>query len=430
MNRWTTGILGASVGLAVTGLLSAGTFKPSAAKPAQNLTMWGISGQPDQGMIARQVSAFEKQHPQIHVQLTFYSDANLKIKVKTATAAHDLPDVFYWWGGSYIQPQIQAGEALNLLPYMNSHPQWKRQFLPGTFKNYTDHHKLYAVGQGMNFVLLFYNRALLAKAGIHQPPSTYARVLQDIKTLNAHHITPFALDGKDGWPLQEWYTYFVMRDGGVNTIYNALKGKESWAAPAFIKAAKQVKQLIQLHAFESGFESYGDTAAQNLYNNQKAAMLMWGNWVVGSLEQPQYKTVRKNTSFVRFPLVPGGKGVLSDAQGGANGAWVVNGQTQHATAAEELLQFLTSAPRTDQNVTVAGNIPPNYVHYNPKLEPKLFNQVVAAGKTFTKYNLFWNEILPSAASTQYIQLLQEMATGQLSPVQMCRQFESYMKING
>ncbi len=432
MKRWVTGTVGLLSMVAMTGLVSAAGFRPAKSQPVETLTMWGISGQPTQDLIAKQVSAFETTHRNIHVQLTFYSDADLKLKVKSATVAHDLPDVFYWWGGSYIDPQLEAHEALNLTPYLNSHPQWKKQFLPGMFKNYTQHGKIYAVGNGTNYVLLFYNKALLAKAGIHDAPTTYARMLSDIKALNAHHITPFALDGKDGWPLQEWYSYFVMRDGGSDTIYKALKGKESWAAKPFVEAAKQTEELIKTNAFEPGFESYGDTAAQNLYNDQKAAMVMWGNWVVSAISAPGLKSVLDNTSFVPFPLIPGGKGTLNEAQGGANGAWVANGTTSKSTelASEELMQYLTSTPQTNQQVTIAGNIPPNDVSYNPSKEAKLFNQVVKEEKTFTKYNLFWNEILPAAASTQYIDLLQEMATGQISPTQFCQQFETYMKTNG
>ncbi len=397
----------------------------SSGQSSKTLSLWMVQSGAAGNLIRSNIKKFEAAHPGVTVNVQQYSE-DIKVKVQTSMVAHSLPDVLTWWGGSFMDPEIQSGALLDMAPYINSHADWKSTFLADAFSNYTRGDKVYGVPNESPVVELWYNTALFQKAGIQGPPKTFDDLLSDAKLLNQHHIIPISVGGKDGWPLQEWYTYLVMRDGGNNTIFQAMKGQVSWTAEPFNQASQQIKQLVQANAFQPGFTGTDATTAGNMYYNQQAAMTLIGSWILGDLSLPDNKQIAQNTRFAEFPVVNGGQGSTDDAQGGPNNCWSVSSRTKNPALAEDLIRFLTSSPQTDQYSSQVLQIVPNKVTTSTSSLP-LYNSVVQKVGTYQHYNLFWNEILPAAPATQYINLLQQMAAGQISPTDMNKQFQTYMQ---
>lgn len=418
----------AGVATALTGLLATSASLTAVAAPKKvTLTFWNedsTGGQHTQ--IVADVNAFEKAHPGVTIQMTTYSDANLKLKVQTGLVSHTLPDVTEWWGGSYIQPEVQSGAFQDLTPYINSHKSWKNGFLNEAFSNYTVKGKIYGAPFESPVVEMFYNKALFKKAGIAGPPKTWSQMLNDVKKLNAKNIVPIAVGAKDNWPMQEVYQYLVMRDGGTNLIYQALAGKASWAKGGFVKGAEQLMQLVNNKAFEPGFLGKDNTAASNMFQGGQAGMFIIGSWEIGNLSTPYLK---KNISFADFPTIPGGKGTQFDAQGGPNGCYSVSNYSSNKELADEFVAFLTSKEQASKWMTAGQQTVPNKVSYNKKSVPAILNKLVAEMPKYKHYNLFWNEIMSNAASTQYYNYMNSMLAGQITPSQFGQNMEQYMKSN-
>ena len=61
--------------------------------------------------------------------------------------------------------------------------------------------KVYGVPFAVQTLVVFYNKKLLARAGV-QPPQTWDQFLAALKTLKDHGITPLANGAKEGWTLE------------------------------------------------------------------------------------------------------------------------------------------------------------------------------------------------------------------------------------
>jgi len=395
---------------------------------SKTLTMWVSYSGEELTLIKQYATSFEKTHPGAKVDLTVLPDASLKQKVSTAIVAHDLPDVVEWYGGSFQLPEVQGGAFLNLKPMIQAHKSWTSDFLAGSFSNYTYKGGIYQVPVDSPVVELFYNKALLSKAGITSAPATFSALVRDISALKAKGITPIALDGQDGYPLQEWYTYLVMRDGGYNLLNQALAGKASWTSPAFLAAAKQLKTLISSGAFQSGFEGTAYNPAYALYYGGQAAMILSGSWIMTTLVTPPYKKILSETGFANFPTVTGGSGTLTQAQGGPNDALAVSSRAANPKLAEQLVRYLTSKTFATANTQQALDLTPNKIASSAMsgLAP-LFSKLVSTIATYKHYELFWNEVMPPVQNTKETDLLNLLAVGSLSPTSMVKQFATYMK---
>lgn len=424
--------IGLAVSCAVWGAApsSASTKHSSAAH--ETLTVWqSYTGGEEGTLFNEYANKFQKENPGVTVKVAVLSDDGIKEKVATAIVAHDLPDVVQWWGGAFQLPEVTSGAFLKLNSMIAANKSWASHFLPGSFDNYTYKGGIYQVPMDDNVVLMFYNKKLLASAGISKPPTTWSQLLTDVKALKSKGITPLALDGKDGWPFQEWYTYLVMRYGGAPLLGQALAGRASWTNPAWLKAADSLETLIKTGAFETGWLGTGQPA-WSLYEDGHAAMMLSGNWLVDGLLTPSTKAVLHETSFVNFPTVPGGKGGTDQAQGGANDSLAVSSRAADPNLAEKFVRFMSSASAgsfESQNVVKALDIPPLKVSYDHAAVPALFNQTFAAMGTYKAWNLFWNEVIPPTQNTEETNLLESMAVGSITPAKMVSTFATYMKVH-
>ena len=78
---------------------------------------------------------------------------------------------------------------------------------------------------------IWYNKALLQKAGVAAPKS-----LDDIPAmctaLRKAGITPIAIDGQDQWPLERYVAYQPFRAAGPDFIQKLKKGEAKFSDPA------------------------------------------------------------------------------------------------------------------------------------------------------------------------------------------------------
>ena len=68
-----------------------------------------------------------------------------------------------------------------------------------SLKATSDDGKVYAYPLRQEFLGIFYNTDLFAKAGIKEVPTTFSELKEDCKKLQDAGITPFAATYKDSW---------------------------------------------------------------------------------------------------------------------------------------------------------------------------------------------------------------------------------------
>ena len=201
------------------------------------------------------------------------------------------PTVVWSWGGGHARGlrQVRAGGRPDVVRAVQ--PRVGKKFLPAVLKSGQIDGKTYALpNNAMQPVVLYYNKAVFAKAGV-QPPTTFDEVLADIPKLKAAGVAPFSLGGQSKWPDLMWEEYLVDRIGGPQVFDNITADKaNAWSDPAVIKANTLIQQLVDAGAFIKGFSSI--TADSNadlaLLYTGKAAMLLQGSW--------NYPTLKTNAA--------------------------------------------------------------------------------------------------------------------------------------
>lgn len=147
---------------------------------------------------------FEQYYPGVKIKFlgaSYNTNDSTTSSMITQAAGGQLPDIWFQQYAT-VNTQFPKGVALNLNPYL----QQPDPYVPGNTKwasvmnpvvlseteaSPTTQYDMDGDYVGVTF---FYNKSLFAKAGISGAPTTWAQLIADCKKLQAHGITPGALE--------------------------------------------------------------------------------------------------------------------------------------------------------------------------------------------------------------------------------------------
>ena len=304
-----------AMGLAACG--SAGPAQPGGAASATgagggggSATMWGLTGKPGESIRETTVDAFNKLGKGT-IEVTSFQNDPYKAKIRTAIGAGEAPTLIFGWGGGILKSYADASQVDDLTSWIEQTSGFKDKFLPSTWGAATFDKKIYAVPiQTTQPILMYYNKALFEKAGA-QLPTTWDDVMNLVGVFNGQGVAPFSLGGQSKWTSMMWLEYLLDRVGGPE-VFDAIFANKpnAWSDPAVIDACTKVQDLVKANGFIKGFSSIAaDTNAdQALLYTGKAAMMLHGSWVYGSMKSDNPDFVASSLEVGNFPSVSGGKG--------------------------------------------------------------------------------------------------------------------------
>ncbi len=269
------------------------------------------------------VKEYEALNPGVKVELPFLENEAFKAKLTTLLQSSDAPDVFHSWGGGVFYEQAAAG-VLRPIEGVLSQEAKDAQGTAGVSAFTAPDGHIYGVARDVSEVILWYNKALFAQAGV-DPASlaTWDGFLAAVQKLKDAGITPLAVGAKDRWPAHFWWSKLVVRLAGQDGFNAAAKGEgEGFAGPEFVKAGELFLQLAALEPWQQGFEAatYGD--ASGYFGDGKAAMHLMGDWDYGAMKDnsASKKGIPDDQlGILPFPTIEGGKGDPTDTLGGLSG---------------------------------------------------------------------------------------------------------------
>lgn len=166
-----TGIAVGITGLLISAITGCGQTSPA---PSSRTTItWLVRSTPAEQQWEHQViQYFEKQHPDIHVQLTVIPQSEIDQKMQTMFAAGDTPDVFApnWANAGF---RTYQSDLLDLTPYLRQDPGLLSGWNPKSLTPYTVQGHLYAIPMNLLGSFLFYNKDLFQQAGLQNPPTNW-----------------------------------------------------------------------------------------------------------------------------------------------------------------------------------------------------------------------------------------------------------------
>jgi raffinose/stachyose/melibiose transport system substrate-binding protein len=423
MKRGLTAVaMTAILALGLTACAPSGDGESGGSSEEGKLVVWSSWLGVQADLIREYTAKFEEENG-VEVELVEMSSPDIKQKIQAAAVSGDLPDVFQHWGGPSYQSIVDGGTMLALDDYIAGDPEWEGQFIDSWAENFTYNGGVYGVPIEAPVVQLFYNTELLSDAGVTTPPQTFDELLAAVEKLKASGVIPITVNGVDGWPMQQWFYYLAMRNGGVSIVNDAVAGTVDWTDPAFVQAGEQLRQLIDVGAFQEGFlgEAYDQDIAN--FTSQQAGMILMGTWILGNLSTEENAAALANTSFTAFPTT-GGTGSATELQGGPNASWHIGGNSANADLAWKYISGITSNDEASRVATEALNIVPNVIDIDPASVPAVFNDLSTSVSEASGFAFFMNGILDPDFNTEVVNALNALVAGEITPQEMMEQIQA------
>ncbi|HWL14488.1 MAG TPA: sugar ABC transporter substrate-binding protein [Opitutus sp.] len=293
--------------------------------------VWCHQGQEAENQAMRAIAAaFNAAHAgRARVELTFFPDFQYNEKIAIAAAARDLPDALDL-DGPLVARYVDAGLLAPLDAWFT--PAELADFLPTIRTQGTIDGRLYALGAFDSAVVLYYDRELLAAAGVEPPPAgrgwTWNEFLAACEKLHASGVEPVAFHMNES--ADEWFTYafspVIWSNGGqlISSDGTSVRG-----------VLASVENIAALQAWQAVFKNnYAatDPVDPDPFGSGRTAMDWSGHWMAPS----HVRTKGAALGAMPLPRV----GARSVAPCGS-WCWGVSAQARHPELAALWLKWVT-----------------------------------------------------------------------------------------
>ncbi|MCX5179672.1 extracellular solute-binding protein [Streptomyces virginiae] len=292
------------------------------------VTWWDTSNDAEKASFQKLAEAFTAKHPKVSVKYVNvpYGDAQNKVK-NAFSSGSDAPDV--------IRADVGWVADFASLGYLDEVPadtakKIDAEFLPQAAASGKFDGKTYAVPQVIDSLGLFYNKKMLADAGV-EPPKT----LEEVKTAAA---AIKAKSGKAGLYLRGddsyWFLPLIYGEGG--DLVDAKNKKVTVDNEAGVKAFKTARDLVASGAAITNATD-GFANMQTAFKTGEAAMMINGPWAVAdTFAGDQFK----DKANLGIAAVPAGSVKAGAPQGGHDLA--VYAGSKNTAAAHAFVEYMTS----------------------------------------------------------------------------------------
>lgn len=414
--------VGAVATTAVLLLSACGGSEPGAS--GGSASAWVLTG----GAEPTFRSSFEdwnKANADDEIKTEYFANDAYKEKIRTAVGSGNAPTLIFSWAGGALQDYVQNGDVVDLTSLTGDLQQ---RLVPSVLDTGTVDGKVYAVpNNNAQPIVLYYNRKVLADAGIDAAPDTFDGLLDAVAALKDAGVdTPIALAGQSQWPELMWIEYLADRVGGPDTFDAVLNGEpDAWSSPEMLEALGLIKQLVDAGAFGDKFGSVVADANADaaLLHTGQAGMLLQGAWVYSSFltDAPDFIS-GGDLGFAGFPAVEGGKGDPADIVGNPANFWSVSASASKAQQAAAV-KYLNDALFDDDYV--ASLVKNGGVPVTTGAEAQLASSEQAPFLTFAygmvkdapSFQLSWDQALPASQGQALLSNLSQLFLGQQTPEQ-------------
>ncbi|MFB9276215.1 extracellular solute-binding protein [Cohnella cellulosilytica] len=376
--------------------------------------LWPGAGAPGQHQVVNEIIAeYQAENPNVTIKQEVLDNERYKAKIKVISAVNELPDVGMTWAAGYLQPFVEGRLFTPLDEVLQN--GLKDSFVAGTLEAYTVDDHIYALPLEFNIAPIYYNKKIFAQYGL-QIPTTYDEFLQIVRTLAANGVEPIALGNKDRWTGSLWYMYLADRIAGAQTLADAIQGTGSFTDSGLVEAAKRVQDLVDMNAFNKGFNGLSNDEVKVDFALGGAAMYLIGTW-----ELPNYTTnqdvqqsLRDNIGFFKFPTIDGGKSHIDSWVGGPGVGLFV---AENSPVKEEAKKFVSYFVKRwgEESVTGAGVIPATKVNTSQVELPQLYVDLLDEVNSATRFTLFADVQMASNAAEVHLNEIQALFGKEITP---------------
>ena len=262
---------GAALALGLAGIMAAG-----AAQAADTVRFTAAYYSAATGpYFQKMADDFHAANPDITVKVEVVNWDDLLQKLQTDISGGTNPDLSII-GTRWLLDFVKDDQAEPLDSMMSA--EFKGRFI-GTFLSPGQiGGKTYGLPIAASARALYYNKDLLAKAGIAAPPATWDEVAADGAKLKPLGIPAFGIQGKQIETDVYWYYALWSYGGGV-----VKNGKAAFDSPEGTASLAMYKSLIDKGYTEDGVTNYAREDLQNLFKQGRVAMMITAPFLINQI---------------------------------------------------------------------------------------------------------------------------------------------------
>lgn len=302
------------------------------------------------------VDIFRKKHPDLTVRMQTTSFDAVRKNAKLMLAGNDVPDVMEFNKGNADGGQLAAQGLLAKLTGQVKKYGWDKK-VTGAMQSLALYNSLGNAGSGDwygipnigEYVTMYYNKELFAKAGITAEPKTMDEFVEAMKKLKAAGITPVSSSAStnNGWnQLWLWYSLVsAYADRRQVNDFTFLQHPVNFSQSPWSTGTDQFQQWIDQGYLGKGLGGLNFEQAAVTFLSGKAGMYMWNNG--------QFVRMQNEAKFKwGFFTLPGAKMTM----GSSGHLWGVPAKSRHKELAYEFID-ITLSKQVQNRIGQLGGLP-------------------------------------------------------------------------
>ncbi|MCI2132266.1 MAG: sugar ABC transporter substrate-binding protein [Eubacterium sp.] len=313
----------------------------NSAKTKVTFSIWDEVQQP---VFEKIVDDFEKENPDIDVELQLTPWSQYWTKLDAAMGADTAADVF--WINTFMPKYAEAGVLEPLNQYIKEDGIDMDDYVNVVADMYNYKGAQYGMPKGMDTVQVFYNKAIFEKYGIEEPKEgwTWGEMVQTAQALKEKNsdVYPILMELDP----QPSYFNFIEQSGGY--VLDDTGKKTGLGTPGAIKAYQDVVDLMDQGLMPDN-QVLSDTKGTDLFLSQKGAMLFMGSWKCAVLDAASFAD---QLGTVSMPAREEGNQSVIGGLG-----YAMNANSKNKEAAWKLIKFLAGEKANRMQAEARIDIP-------------------------------------------------------------------------
>jgi raffinose/stachyose/melibiose transport system substrate-binding protein len=305
------------------------------------------------------IEEFEAANPNVTVELDAKEWASSQQTIRLVMSGDDPPDVMQGNEGWSIDGALwEAGLIANLDPYAELYG-WVDEFPESalTVNRFSADAKvlgegnLVALPQAIQYVGVFYNKAVLAKLGVSDPAALddKATFLDTLEKAKAAGVTPVVLGDSEKWPVLHNLSLF-------NGWYDDPKVIDAWVfntpdttydTPGRLKGSTDLQDWMTKGYFNEDALALTLADATARFSEGESPFFITGTWSLGDV----FNGLGEDAGFMLWPAGDSGK---HNAVGGYSLPFTMSTKTEYPDCAAAFIDFVAASPQAIEAQIAAG----------------------------------------------------------------------------
>ncbi|MYJ88095.1 MAG: extracellular solute-binding protein [Rhodobacteraceae bacterium] len=329
---------------------------------------------------------------------------DFKTDILVRGASDSLPDVFSYWAGARVQFVVDSGD---LSPIDD---MWARDGLDGIVaKAVADSATLYngeryLIPMQYHYAGMFYNKQVMADAGITEMPTDWEGFMELCETLKGMGIAPIALGSKFRWPAQFWFDYLILNTAGPEVRAGVMDGSIAYDSDEVMAAVGIWMDMVNNGYFAANSNADTWTDASDKVANGEAAMTLMGTWITGYWNGNGLAP-GEDYDFFPFPTINSEAPV--SVVGPIDGL-VISANVQNKEGAEAFLSFFVSDVDNQIEWTKAVGAVSANVNVDPSVYNELIQRVISTVDGASNFAFNYDLATPPPVAEVGLSMFQEL----------------------